>query len=191
MADPCPAGTFGSEKFLAYRISVTFASVLWVDFYGLKEVSNGAYFGFNVLVVIIGFFGAEILTQVLQTGPHTACQSTRPVLMPQFDSYAIAFYLALTVVNGLFYRPRYVFTYARTAFIVVTVILTPIGLLPQIPFTLGEMYASALLGAVFACGVFAYFSFVFSHLADVYQLEDDQRMLDRVGVNEFRSASAP
>lgn len=183
MADP-PA--FGGIDFWLYRITVTLAAVLWTDFFRLQQASSSVFIAFNALIVALGFSIAEVAAHVLDTAPPTARLGSRPVRMPQFDTYAIAFYLAITLANGLLYKTRWQFSWWRVIYIVITVGLTPIGLRRIVAFSLGEMYLSALLGTMAGLLVYTYLAFIFARLSDVYELERDWAVMDAVGVRRVK-----
>ncbi len=183
----CPEpGSLGSIDYWLYRVSVALASVPFIDFFNLHEASQYVYLAFNALVVIIGFLIAEVAFHLLDTADGTDCLGKRPVRLPQFDTYAVSFYFTLVLVNGLIYKSRWNFGWMRIAYIVLTVALTPIGLRRLSAASVGEMYLSAMIGALASALVFVYFAFVSTRLADVYALEQDENLLSQTGVHEFR-----
>lgn len=174
--------TVGSVDYLLYRIGAVLLFVLWNDFYNLQRASRWVFLGFNAFVIFTGFCTHTVLALLLAPDSGTLCASERPVQMPQFDCFAAAFYLSISLANGLIFRTAYEFGWPRAVHVLVTVLIEPVALRPMVPATLAEMYGSVAIGAACGLALFGAMSGVLIGLADLYSLERKAERRKAVGL---------
>ncbi len=174
MSDCVPWGGF---DFWLYRISVAVASVLWVNFFHLQELSRDLYTGLNLLLHVVSVALHEIFIYIFDTVDGRECVGTRPIRMPQYDSFSAAFFLTMTMAHGLQFTSHRQYGIYRVAHALTGIVITPFGITPLLVFNYGESLASALLGAIVGILTFEWMALVLVRLEDVYKLEKRAELL--------------
>lgn len=172
-----------SALFWVYRLRVLMTTVLWGDLGGgVQRVSLFLFLSLNLLVLLLALSIYDVAVLMLRTAPSDTELGQRPVRLPEFETFTVAFCYAFGLCVGLVYQTRRMFSWYRVAYLLSAVVLTPISAEAYSAARLGELFLSTLASGVLGALLFVYCAATMSPVIDTTRAERDRQLLDKVGV---------